>query len=90
MQKCGLSITFHQLKMKVVELTQTKPTPFKNGILGNSWWYWFQHQHPKLSIQLVKGLNVYKAEGLTSQSCDIFYQYLQTLYTQHKYNLDHI
>jgi hypothetical protein len=81
MQECERSITLHQLKMKVIELTQTKPTPFKNGIIRNSWWYWFKHRHPKLNIQLAKGLDVYKSEGLTNQSCDIFYQNLQSLYT---------
>jgi hypothetical protein len=39
MDECGLSISVQQLKMKVVELTQTKVTPFQNGIPGNSWWY---------------------------------------------------
>jgi hypothetical protein len=31
-QECELSITLHQLKIKIAKLTQTKPTPFKNGI----------------------------------------------------------
>jgi hypothetical protein len=39
MQKCGLSINLHQLKMKVAKLTQTRPTLFQNGIPSNSWWY---------------------------------------------------
>jgi hypothetical protein len=42
MQKCELSTTLHQLKMKVAKLTETKPTPFKNGIPRNFWWYWFK------------------------------------------------
>jgi hypothetical protein len=41
MQKCGLSITLQQLNMKVAELTQTRPIPFKHGVLGKTWWYWF-------------------------------------------------
>jgi hypothetical protein len=36
MQECGLSITLQQLKMIVVEFTQTKPTPFKHGMLGKT------------------------------------------------------
>jgi hypothetical protein len=76
--------------VKVVELTQTRPTPFKHGIPRNSQWYYFKHWHPKLSIQLVEGLDVCKAHGFTSQSCNIFYHNLQTFYTQHKYSLDHI
>ncbi len=31
MQKVGMSITMHQLKMKVAKLTQTMATPFQNG-----------------------------------------------------------
>jgi hypothetical protein len=30
-KECGLSISLHQLKIKVDELTQTRPTPFQNG-----------------------------------------------------------
>lgn len=37
MQQCGLSITLQQLKMEVAKLTQTKPTPFTNGIPRNYW-----------------------------------------------------
>lgn len=50
MQQCGFSITLHQLKMKVAEFTQTKTNPFKCGILGNTWCYWFKHCHLELSI----------------------------------------
>jgi hypothetical protein len=34
MQKIGMSISMHQLKMKVAKLTQTRATPFRNGIMG--------------------------------------------------------
>jgi hypothetical protein len=36
MQECGLSITLQQFKWKMVEITQTQPTPFKNGVHGDS------------------------------------------------------
>jgi hypothetical protein len=49
--ECELSISLQQLKMKVVELTQIKATPFWNGIRGNSWWYWFKHKHLVVSIR---------------------------------------
>ncbi len=39
MGECGLSISLQQLKTKVAKLTQIKATPFRNGILGNNWWY---------------------------------------------------
>jgi hypothetical protein len=76
MQRCGVSITLQQFKMEVVELTQTNPTLFKNGIPKNSWWYWFKCQHPKLILRLAKGLEVSKAHGLTSQS---FYHNLENI-----------
>jgi hypothetical protein len=41
MQKVGLFVTLQQLKMKVVEITQTRPTLFQNGVLGNTKWFWF-------------------------------------------------
>jgi hypothetical protein len=41
MQECELSLSLQQLKMKVVELTQTRDTPFQNQILNTNWWYWF-------------------------------------------------
>jgi hypothetical protein len=36
MQKVGLLVTLQQLKMKVVEITQTRPTPFQNGVPRNT------------------------------------------------------
>ncbi len=39
MQECGLSISLHQLKLKMAELSQTRVTPFKNGIPGTSQWH---------------------------------------------------
>jgi hypothetical protein len=36
MQDYGLSISLQKLNMKAIELTQTKATPFQNGILGNN------------------------------------------------------
>jgi len=38
MRKCGLLISLNQLKLKVAKMTQTKVTPFWNGILGKTWW----------------------------------------------------
>ncbi len=39
MQKCGLSLTLQQLKMKVGEFTQRRQIPFKHGVPGKTWWY---------------------------------------------------
>jgi len=29
----------------------TKDTQFQDGILGNSWWYWFKWRHLEVSIR---------------------------------------
>jgi hypothetical protein len=39
MQECGLSISLHQLKLKVAKLTKNCTTPCKNGIHGTPWWH---------------------------------------------------
>jgi hypothetical protein len=36
MQKARLFINIQQLKMKVAKFTQTRPTPFQNGVPRNS------------------------------------------------------
>ncbi len=38
MRECSLLISLNQLKLKVVEMTQRKVTPFRDGILGKTWW----------------------------------------------------
>jgi hypothetical protein len=36
MQNFGLLNTLQQLKLKVIKVTQTKPTPFYNNVLGKN------------------------------------------------------
>jgi hypothetical protein len=69
-------------------MIQTRPTPFRNGLLGDSWWYWFKHRHLKLNH--VEGLDISTAQGLTTSSCNLFYPKLTSLDTQHQYKLHHI
>ncbi len=67
--KCGLSMSLHQLKLKVGELTQTHATPFNNGIPRTSQWHQFKRRHPEISVRLAKGLDISKAQGLTQATC---------------------
>jgi hypothetical protein len=90
MQEVGLPITLQQLKMKMLELTQTKPAPFYNGILGVNCWYWFQHCYLEFNIMQVKRLEVHKAHNLTNSAYQTSYTNLQMLYTKHNYNTNHI
>ncbi len=50
MQKCGLSISLQQLKMKIIELKQTRVTPLWDGIPCNNQWYRFKHKHLEVNI----------------------------------------
>jgi hypothetical protein len=69
---------------------QMRPIPFQNGLPRDSWWYWFKCKNLELNICLTKGLEMNKAQGLIANSCNLFYQNLTSLYTQHQYKLDHI
>lgn len=48
MQNSGHPLTPAQLKMKVAQLTQTRATPFVDGIPGKSWLKRFRRRHPDL------------------------------------------
>ncbi len=39
---CWILVNMQQLKLKVVEINQSIPTSFQNGIPWDSWWYWFK------------------------------------------------
>ncbi len=44
----------------MVKLTKSQPTPFRDGVLGNSSWFWFKYKHLYVTIHLEKGLNIYR------------------------------
>jgi len=50
--------------MKVAKKTQTRIIPFQHGVLGSFYRYWFKHQHPKISIQQAKGLEINKTDRI--------------------------
>ncbi len=56
----------------------------------SSLWFWFKCQHPKFNIRQIEGLEINIAQGLTSQSCETFYDNLQSLYNKHNYDAHHI
>jgi hypothetical protein len=61
MQECGLSINLQELKMKVVELTPIRDTPFQNQIPSTNLWYWFKQRHLEMNIRQAEGLKVCRA-----------------------------
>jgi len=56
MKEDGQSVSIQQLKLKVAEITQSRPTPFTKGIPGDSWWNLFKRRHPDLSIGVTEGM----------------------------------
>ena len=69
---CPLNIT--QLIAKVVELTQTRWTPFTNGIPEKSWIKWFKNRHHDLVLRVPKGLDLKRAKALGPQNVERFYE----------------
>jgi len=50
MQELGYPFTLRQLQEKIAILTQTRVTPFKEGVLGSVWMRCFRRRHPELAI----------------------------------------
>lgn len=76
----GHPLTKDQLKLIVARITQTRPTPFKNGIPGEGWMRWFLNRHPELTFQRSQGLDMGKARGLSKESALSFYSNLELLF----------
>ena len=56
MAKIELPLIPNQVKEKVAEITQERPTSFTEGMLERSWLKWFLHRHPKISLKSLQGL----------------------------------
>ena len=68
----GLPLNTTQLRAKVAELTQTRVTPFKDGIPGKLWLKWFKNRHPNLVFRVLEGLDMNKATLVENMVfCDI-------------------
>ena len=79
---CPLNITW--LKAKVGEITQTKLTPFTNGIPRKSW-IKIKNRNPDLVLRVPKGLDLNRARALCPQNVERFYQNLKDLCDQYHY-----
>jgi hypothetical protein len=90
MANLGYPVNMGELKAKVFELTQTRPTPFTDGIPGSSWVKWFRRRHPYLTLRSSQGLELARARGMCPENVSTFYENLKLLYTQHNYAPDHI
>jgi hypothetical protein len=84
----GLSPT--ALRMKVYEITQSRWTPFRNGIPGNGWMRWWKRRHPDLTLRVSQALESARAKGLCEENVRSFFENLQHLYSMHEYQPDRI
>ena len=62
MQNLGYPLTIAQLQLKVAEITQTRVTPFRDGIPGAGWLRWWGRRHPNLVLRSTQGLETNRAQ----------------------------
>jgi hypothetical protein len=89
-QDMGWPLTNLDLRLKICEITQTRSTPFKNGIPGVGWLRWWKRRHPELTLRVPQGLDTTRARALTKENVDNFYNNLETLYNLHQYSRERI
>ena len=73
-----------QQKTKVGEMAQSRLTPFKQRIPGNSWLKWFRVRNPHLVLRQPQSLDSKRARALCPSNVERFYTNLE-IYTQHHY-----
>lgn len=86
MQNRGFPLHMGQLQAKVHELTQTRHTPFKDGIPGRGWVRCFLLRHPQLSLRKPQALEKNRAIGLYPENVMTFYDNLSNLYKKNRYH----
>ena len=89
-QDLGFPLTIGQLREKVSILTQSRHTPFKNGVPGPGWVKCFKWRHPELSIRKAQSLEQKRAKNLCPAAVASFYENLQRLYEQNAYEAKQI
>ncbi len=86
----GYGLTPSALRIKVYKITQSKWTPFWNGISDNGWMRWWKRRHLNLTLRVSQALESARARGLCEENVRSFYENLQHLYSLHQYSLDRI
>jgi hypothetical protein len=74
----------------MARVTQTRLTPFVNGIPRDGWMRWFLHRHPELTFRKSQGLDTGRARGLCKESVLSLYSNLEYLYSRHHYEAHQI
>ena len=79
-----------QLKSYVTQIFQSRPYPFRDGFLGNSWWGDFKKRHLELVLQTMEFLDRGRALNIRPTIVLRCYVTLSNAYRIHSYTLDHI
>ena len=90
MLEIGQPLTPQMLKLKAAEVCQGRLTPFKDGIPGESWLYWFRQRHLHLVMRVPQGLPHARAKAMNPITCHGFYSNLLQLYNKFQYPHSHI
>jgi hypothetical protein len=90
MQELGHPLSLLQLRLLVARITQTRYTPFRDGIPGKGWMKWFCRRHPDLTLRKPQGLESARARGLCLEAVQSFYKNLGELYEKHNYESSHV
>jgi len=77
MENVGFPLTIGQLREKVGILTQSRDTPFKDGVPDPGWIKYFRGKHPKLAIRKAQALEQKRARNLCPKIVSTFYCNLQ-------------
>jgi hypothetical protein len=91
MQDLGHPLTSGQLRLKAVQATQTRETPWSDaGVPRKSWLRSFKHRHPEINSRKSEGLEMGRTCDLCPSSVATLYSNLEELYNSSKYPPSHI
>ena len=84
MCEMGQGLTPSALKLKVYDITKSRPTPFHNGIPGEGWMRWWRHRHLELSLRVSQALEVYALKTLraSTRTCRVCSPCISTVRTK--------
>ncbi|XP_057821289.2 uncharacterized protein LOC131033984 [Cryptomeria japonica] len=85
MAAIGHGLEIINLKEAVSHICESRPTPFKDGMLGKSCWFGFKSRHLELSSQIVEGLDKDRAPSLRPIVVSTFYETLSKAYAANPY-----
>ncbi|XP_057864226.2 uncharacterized protein LOC131072165 [Cryptomeria japonica] len=82
---CGHGLEIINLKEIVSQICEGRPTPFKDGMPGNSWWFGFKAKYHELSLRMTEGLDKDQALCLIPIVVYAFYETLSKAHAANPY-----